>query len=239
MTRLVWDPLQAPPVKLGLDRGVLYFKNHPVRVWNGLSKVTEKSDDSEISEGYFDGQKFKQQRTPNSFAATVEAYTYPEELETGDSFDLSYRVSLDTGYEIHLVYNAGAVFQDEVWGSIGFDPTITPFSWDLATVPVQVDHYRATGHVLINSNYTHPTVLTQIEDILYGTNTTVPEMPTIPEILAIFDAYATFVVVDNGDGTCTVTGPDSWFNQIDATTWQITSPSIDILDTDSLTIRSW
>jgi hypothetical protein len=239
MTRLVWDSTQAPPVKLGLDRGVLYFKNHPVRVWNGLSKVTEKTDDSTVNEGYYDGRKFAQQRTPDSFSATVEAFTYPDELETGDVFDLSYRVTLETGYEIHIVYNAIAIFQDEVWGSLGFDPTITPFSWDVHTVPVRLDDYRATAHLVINSNHVDVNAMVLLENLLYGTSTTQPEVPPIQEILDIFEAHAIFTVVDNGDGTWTATGPDEWFSMLDATTFQITTPSAEMLDTDTYQIRSW
>jgi hypothetical protein len=238
MTRLTWDPKAAPPVRTGISKGVLYFRSYPVQVWNGLSSVVEK-DDSAITEGYFDGQKFIQVGTPSSYSATVDAYTYPTDLESRDVFDLSYRVELDTGYELHVVYNAVARVNDKDYETLGGDISTATFSWDISTIPVAVNDYRATAHLVINSNNVVANALSQVEDLLYGTNTTNPRMPTITEIFAIFEANAVFVVVDNGDGSWTATGPDSWFTMLDATTFQIVTPSAEYLDPETYRIRSW
>lgn len=239
MTRLTWDPTQAPPVRLGLSRGVLYFRSHPIQVWNGLSSISEKSDDSSITEGYFDGQKFAQVGAPSSFSATAQAYTYPPDLESGDVFDLSYRVELDTGYELHIVYNAVASFNDEALITLSSDVDPTLFSWDIATVPVKLDEYRATAHIVIDSNYADPTALQLVEDFLYGTAFSDPEIVSIQDIFAIFEANAIFTVVDNGDGTWTATGPSDWITMIDATTFQIVTPSAEYVDANTYRIRSW
>lgn len=238
MTKLVWDPLQAPSVKSGLDRGVLYLRSYAPMVWNGISAVTEKSE-SDLVEGYFDGQKYAYQRPPETFRATVEAYTYPYQLDLVSQFDLSYRVALTTGYEIHLVYNAVALPGNPAHVSINPQADAIKFSWDIATVPVSIDQYRSTAHLVINSNYTDAVVLGLIENLLYGTVSTAPSMPTAAQIFAIFEAHATFVIVDLGDGTFTATGPDSWFTSIDSTTMDITTPSVEVLDSESYRIRSW
>jgi hypothetical protein len=239
MTKLVWDPEQAPPIKRGVDRGVLYFRSYGPKVWNGLEMVNEKPGDWAIVEGYYDGQKFAHIGSPESYSATIDSYTYPDELESGDVFDLSYRVSLETGYELHIVWNAEARETDVAMTSLGSDAEAESFSWDVSTIPNRFDFYRATAHILINSTNAPAGALEQIEDLLYGTTTTSPSIPSIEDIFAIFDAYAVFIVTDNGDGTWTATGPDSWFQTVDATTVIITTPSVDFINSEAYLIRSW
>lgn len=239
MSKLVWDPNLAPPIKRGVDRGVLYFRSYGPKVWNGLENVIEKADDTEQVVRYFDGQKFVQTRTPESFSATVEAYTFPDELASWDIFDFAYRVSMETGYELHIVYNAEAYVNEVVSSSLGGDVSTESFSWEISTVPQAFDGYRSTAHIYMNSNDIEPAALQQIEDHLYGTDTVAPAIMPIEDILTILDSYAVFIVTDNGDGTWTATGPDSWFQTIDATTVIITTPSIDIIDSESYLIRSW
>lgn len=239
MTKLTWDPLQAPPVRLGLSRGVLYFRSHPIQVWNGLASVDEKVDDSTITERYFDGQKFTQVGGPTSFAATAQAYTYPPDLESGDVFDLSYRVELDTGYELHIVYNAQAKFNDKDLTTLSSDVDPMLFQWDISTVPVRMDEYRATAHIVIDSNQAEPGALQLVEDFLYGTSSSDPEILTIQDLFAIFEANAVFTVVDNEDGTWTATGPSDWITMVDATTFQIVTPSAEYVDANTYRIRSW
>lgn len=240
MTRLTWNPLEAEPVKLGLDQGVLYFRSYPVQVWNGLRHVVEEKD-GDLSHIYYDGQKVMQVRTPDAYSAQAEAYTYPDALESGDMFDLSYRVTLDQGYELHIVYNVRARFRDESWDSLSNNIAGTLFLWDLASVPVQIDDIRASAHLVINSNHADPEALALIENTIYGTNTSDPIMLSLEQILAIFEAHAIFVVVDHGDGTWTATGPDDWFEMLDSTTFQIDVPYevAHYLDASTYTLRTW
>lgn len=227
-----------PYISTGLDRGVVYFRSYPPAAWSGLSKVEEKGE-TESYVSYFDGQMFVQQRSADPFAGSIEAYSYPENLDNHDIFDLTYRVTLETGYEIHLVYNVTAVLQQVYRPSVNSSADLDPFGWDFSTIPVEFNLIRAASHFVINSNYADSRALGTIESMLYGTTTSDPVMPEISEILGIFDPYCVFVVTDNGDGTWTATGPDSWFNSVDATTVEITTQSVDYVDDERYIIRSW
>lgn len=238
MSKLVWDDLLSQLVTTGVDKGVLYSSDGTVHVWNGLIAVTEKADNAELAEFYYDGQKYTNLRTPESFQATVEAYTYPWEFN-GRNFGLTYRVNLDKGYELHLVYNASAVPSDESHTTLADNVDAITFSWDIWTIPEQIDSKRAAAHFVINSANTYPNVLSALEDLLYGTFSLDPRFPSVAEVIAIFELGAVFRVIDNGDGTWTATGPDSWFEQVDPTTFRITTPSVETLDDNSYQIRSW
>jgi hypothetical protein len=74
---------------------------------------------------------------------------------------------------------------------------------------------------------------------LYGVEGVDPRLPSGVEVINLFDLLALFRIIDNGDGTWTAIGPDSWFETIDSTTVDITTPSIEFMDEESYQIRSW
>ena len=129
MSRLQWDQSSEKVYELGVDRGVVFPPVGEGFVWNGLVSVNETPDGGEFSAYYMDGDPYYIQAQPDNFAATIEAYTYPQGLEpfigettgaggitytgqTKGSFGLSYRTLIGIGdsglmeYKIHLVYNA-------------------------------------------------------------------------------------------------------------------------------------
>jgi len=237
MTRLNWDVLSERLYRSGVDHGVLYFAGKAV-VWSGLTSVNEQSPTDSPEVQFYDGQKYVVQQTPIGFTAEVEALTYPAELDEYDSFGFSYRNQLDPGYEMHIVYNASFSPQDDQHQSLTDQSELAPFKWVITSIPTQIDSLRATAHIVVDSNNANSSALSALEDLLYGTKTTMPRLPTIPEIMTLWESLGSFLVVDNHDGTYTITGPDSWFN-VSGTTIDITSPSIDILDPDRYQIRSW
>src|SRR5690606_7361200 len=85
---------------------------------------------------------------------------------------------------------------------------LSVLEWELSTTPVPIPGYSSTSHLMINSLTTHPDVLATIEDELYGTEGTIPRLPSVTEILSLFDSHAIFTVVDNGDHSYTISGPD-------------------------------
>jgi len=236
MTKLTW---RTPSISSGVDKGVLYSASSAPVAWSGITNVTEKPVDDDLTISYFDGQKYVQHRSSESFEATVEAYSYPSVMDEHGVFNFTYRVLRDDGYEIHLVYNAKAVISDESWSTLNSETDLLVFSWDISTIPTPLTQYRSTSHLIVDSAHSDPLAIAEIENKLYGTSLTDPTMPTMAEMLAIFDKYKIFTIVDNGDGTWTATGPDSWFTTIDSTTVQINSPSIETLDENSYRIRSW
>lgn len=240
MSRLEWDALDSRTFRSGVDRGVIYPRTVPPVVWNGLTKVVEKTTDSGQTVSFYDGKKYMQLAMPESFAASVEAVTYPDELDVDDEIDFSYRTMVSDGYELHLVYNASLVPGQFDYSSDNSNASYTPFSWDLTTVPERLDNARACAHIIINSWETTPDILSAVEGLLYGVEGMAqPRVPHLSELIDMFEAGALFKVVDNGDGTWTATGPDSMITMLDTTTFEIDSPSGIYLDAVTYKLSTW
>jgi hypothetical protein len=238
MTRLVWDSFEDKTIRYGVEKGVLYPISSRGVAWNGLVSVDEIPTDGELKINYFDGQKYTQEQSPEGFAATIESYTFPEELLEPVRFGLAYQVIHNTGYELHLVYNAKITMSDDPYSSVNALPDPSLFKWNVATYPEQIIGARATSHVIIDSNSTYRDVLTAVEAILYGDEGD-PRLPGMKELLEIFGSLGIFIVVDNGDGTWTANGPDEWIQMLDSTTFQINTPSAYFVDANTYKIDSW
>lgn len=81
--KIVWDAAGAKLYEAGVDRGVLYPQDasgtYPLGVaWNGLTAVTEKPSGAEPSPKFADNIKYLNLMSAEEFAATIEAFTYPE-----------------------------------------------------------------------------------------------------------------------------------------------------------------
>lgn len=163
---LVWDAVGARKFETGVDRGVLYPQEkgtYPAGyAWNGLSAVTEKPSGAESTAIYADNMKYLNLLSNEDFAASVEAYTYPEEFApcNGESqpvpglritqqnrkaFGMSYRTLIgndtegtDFGYLIHLVYGANAAPSEKNNQTVNESPEATTMSWELSTTPVAI-----------------------------------------------------------------------------------------------------
>lgn len=240
MSRLVWDSLESAVFRSGVDRGVVFPRTVPPTVWNGLVSVSEKTTDAGQTEAYYDGYKYVKTVGPESFAASVEAITYPEALDVDDEFDLSYRTLVNDGYELHLVYNAALRPAELNYASADSNLSLSTFKWDMSTIPERLDTARACAHIVISSSDTAPDVLTAVEGLIYGVDgINPPRIPHLPELIDMFEAGAIFKVIDNGDGTWTATGPDSMIEMLDSTTFQITSPSAIYLDAATYKLSTW
>jgi hypothetical protein len=91
---------------------------------------------------------------------------------------------------------------------------------------------------VIDSRYTDPDILALIEDKLYGSETDPSGLPTVDELIAIYDTISGLVVTDNGDGTWTATAPNDVIRMLDDTTFEVTAATAVFLDTDSYTLSS-
>ena len=224
MTKLTWSNPSDRIFETGLDRGVLYPNTGSAVAWNGLTSVDESGGESAAAY-YIDGRPFLHLPKPKEFSATIKAFTYPDafseimgaaeaapgmylDSQMGDSFGLSYRTligdgntGLEAGYKIHLVYNATVSPPPVLYSSLSDSVNPIEFSWEVQAVPVAVEGYRATAHVMIDTRNMDPTKLETLEAILYGdgsTNASLPDPQTIFDVLTFGD---TIVIVDNGDGT--------------------------------------
>lgn len=124
------------------------------------------------------------------------------------SFGLCYRTRVgndldgtDLGYKIHLIYNATAKPSEKAYATINDSPEAITFSWELTTIPIPVEgtnpvtgkEYKPTAQLTIDSTKVDATKLAQLEDLLYGTSGTDPQLPTPTEVIALFGAGVTEV----------------------------------------------
>lgn len=241
--RLSWD---RPGEKLyftGVDRGVFYPQSGMGVPWNGLVSVDENSESSDQSIIYIDGEQIINQVDIGDFSATIGAFTYPDEFTPYDGysqsrysaqvrrqFGLSYRTflgddttELGSRYLLHIVYNCLVKPSMRDNDSLNDSSDISLFSWDLKTTPVAFPYDRPTSHLYIDSATVIPEVLTAIENILYGFDGGDARLPSLSELLGIFEANALFIVLNNGDGTATVTGSDGavYADSVDPTLWTL------------------
>lgn len=200
MAKLVWDADSKRLYETGVDHGVLYVKNtdgtYPKGVaWNGLTAVTESPSGAEATPLYADNIKYLNLRSAEEFGATIEAYTYPDEFGVCDGsaelakgvqigqqarkmFGLSYRTKVgndtdgeDYGYKLHLIYGCDAAPSERGYQTINDSPSAITFSWTVSTTPVNVDGFKPTASLTIDSTKVDPTKLKALEDILYGSDT--------------------------------------------------------------------
>lgn len=213
MARLVWDKTGERFYETGVRQGVLYPMvdgAYPKGVaWNGLTAVTESPSGAESTALYADDIKYLNLRSTEEFGATIEAYTYPKEFEECDgsaelaagvtigqqprkSFGLSYRTALGNdvenenhGYKLHLIYGATASPSEKAYATISDSPEAITFSWEVTTVPVNVEGFKPTALLTIDSTKVDPAKLAALEDILYGKAETEARLPMPDEIATL------------------------------------------------------
>lgn len=232
MTRLTWETREY---ENGVDQGV-FFGPDGAEAWNGLVSVAENTPDIRTRVVYIDGTKTVNQRAEDSFSGTIEAYTYPPALENKRLvFGLSYRVKTADSYKIHLVYNCVAHFSAHTYQMEQYDP----FSIDFTTTPVSIFDSKPSAHLVVDAKAAAPDALARFEELLYGSAELNPTFPLPDDVLTIFDDNALVKVIDNGDGTFTIDGPDDLVDMLDATEFEAYSPVAVYVDTDTYTIRSF
>lgn len=185
MPKLVWDAAGQHLYETGIDQGVLYLQDsngaYPEGVaWNGLTAVTESPSGAEATDLYADNIKYLSLRSAETFGATIEAFTYPDEFGECDgtaepvdgvklgqqnrkAFGLCYRTIIgnDTdlnnhGYKLHLIYGATAAPSEKAYNTVNDSPEAITFSWEISTVPAAVSkignvEYKPTACIVIDS----------------------------------------------------------------------------------------
>lgn len=216
MATLTWDVQGERYYETGVSKGVLYpFKEGKYSkgvAWNGLTAVNESPSGAEPTPLYADNIKYLNLLSNEEFAATVEAYTYPDEFAECDGsaelavgvsvgqqkripFGLSYVTKLgndtdgqDHGYKIHLIYGALAKPSQKNYATINDNPEAITFSWELSTTPVAVPNMKPTACITIDSKKVTPENLKKIEDKLYGTASEEATLPTPAELAELIAA---------------------------------------------------
>lgn len=114
-------------------------------------------------------------------------------------FGLAFVTQIDNdqhveGYKLHLIWNATASPSDRSYTTIGDSQDAINLSWEFSTTATPIDNFKAgatTSLITIDTTKlteTQKTILTTLEDKLYGTDETEPELPTPDEVIAMFAA---------------------------------------------------
>lgn len=245
MSRISWGDVGSRYYENGVDRGVLYVGEADGVPWNGLTGVTENVTGGAAQPFYIDGEKYLNKAAREEYSSTITAYTYPDQFEACDGtspvrqgffatnqkrqpFGLTYRtqvgndISPTVGYKIHLIYGALASPSSKSYKTISTEQDPDDFSWTITTLPPAISGFKRTSHFIVDSREIDPTTLSAIEDILYGSDSTSPRLPTVTEIIDLIDTGDHLTVTDNGDGTFSMSAPDAALVMLDINNFQIT-----------------
>lgn len=217
MPKLTWDNTGERIFETGVKQGVLYpiqsdGKYTKGVAWNGLTAVTESPSGAEATALYADDIKYLNLLSNEEFGATIEAYTYPDEFAECDGsaelatgvmigqqkrkiFGLCYRTTIgndvegnDYGYKLHLVYGCLAAPSEKGYSTINDNPDAITFSWEVSTTPVNVEGFKPTSQITIDSTKADPTKLAALEAVLYGGAETEAKLPLPDEVATLMSA---------------------------------------------------
>lgn len=238
MAVLTWDGTGEKKFETGVDHGVLYLLNTTNGLydtgfaWNGLTAVNEKPGGAAANPQFADNIKYLNLLSAETFAGTIQAFTFPPEFEACDGIDapatgvavgqqgratfgLCYRtkvgndLSSDLGFKLHLVYGALAAPSEKDFSTINDSPTATQFSWDINCTPAAATNLNPTCLIVIDSTEVDSAALAALEAFLYGTGGSDPSLPPPDSVIALFTGSITHITLTapTFDGAHTITIP--------------------------------
>lgn len=209
MPRLVWGAAGERFYEAGVDRVVLYPSGGTAAPWNGVQSITERNVGGEAKPVYNDGYKVSNLLSAEEFEATIQAFSAPAAFSECDgirgvyqgifvtnqprkSFGLAYRTrkgndtqGVELGYKIHLVYGVMATPSERNNQTVGESLEPMELSWDLVTTPALLSGFKPTSHYIIDTTVMSKSRVSAIEDVLYGTALTYPQLPTPIQLLTL------------------------------------------------------
>ena len=222
MAKLTWDNTGERFYETGVKNVALYvFDNTSGQkkykdgvAWNGVTAISESPSGAEPTALYADDKKYLNLLSAEEFAASIEAYTYPDEFAECDGsaslaegftigqqarskFALAYKTTIGNdeagnslGYKLHIIYNCLAAPSEKAYNTINDSPEAITFSWEISTTPVTftIDGKEySTACITIDSRTANPTKLAALETKLFG-GTEPDSKPTLALPNEIYDA---------------------------------------------------
>ena len=217
MARLTWHNSGTRKYEVGVKNGVLYPIGDDGQystgvAWNGLSAVNESPSGAEETKIYADDIKYLGLMSAEEYAATIEAYYYPDEFaecngekelvdgvtigqQPRKKFGFSYVSTIGNevqgenyGYMLHLVYGCVASPSERNHQTINDSPEAITFSWEIQTTPVTVEGFKPTSIITVDSTkfttVSDKAKLTALENKLYGTQAEDPYLPLPAEVFS-------------------------------------------------------
>ena len=212
MAKLVWDQSGQREFEAGVRNVVLFpmgSNGYEAGVaWNGVTSINENPGGADITDLYADDIKYASLRAAETFACTIEAYTYPDEWnecdgsaeaatgvfigqQTRKAFGLVYRTEigddahpgLDKGYKLHIIYNSTAAPSSRGYSTINDNPDAITFSWEATSTPVECgEDHKAVSTIVIDSTKANSDKLKALEKKLFGdtnADATLPDPATV------------------------------------------------------------
>lgn len=168
MAKLKFDEAGKRFYETGVSDVVLFVKDSSGYgegvAWNGVTGVTQSPSGAEPTALYADNIKYLNLISVEEFAATIEAYTYPDAFAVCDgsaaidsdfpgvvlgqqprkSFALAYKTKVGTdedsekGFKFHVIYGCFAAPSERSYATVNDSPEAITFSWSISTTPVEV-----------------------------------------------------------------------------------------------------
>lgn len=221
MSKINWGSLVDRQYETGVDRGVLYLFGETGVPWDGLISVDETTVGGDVEIVYFDGVAQSVIVSNEDFSASISSFGTPEKMDLclgfrslapglivpnqpRTYFNFTYRtlignaaVGTEYGYKIHLVYNAKTGSSGKSYKTLGSSTTsLDQTDLNIYCVPPDASTYKPTSHFILNSRTVDPYLLSSVEDILYGTLSTDPRMPSQEELLLLFGSQVSETVIE-------------------------------------------
>ena len=222
MAKLTWDNTGERFYETGVKNVALYVfdntsgqKKYKAGVaWNGVTAISESPSGAEPTALYADDKKYLNLLSAEEFAASIEAYTYPDEFAECDGsaslaegftigqqarskFALAYKTTIGNdeagnslGYKLHIIYNCLAAPSEKAYNTINDSPEAITFSWEISTTPVTFTvngQEYSTACVTIDSRTADKSKLEALETKLFG-GTEPNSEPTLVLPNEIYDA---------------------------------------------------
>ena len=203
MAKLIWDNTGKRFYETGVKNVALYVfdntsgakKYKDGVAWNGVTAISESPSGAEPTALYADDKKYLNLLSAEEFAASIEAYTYPDEFAECDGsaslaegftigqqarskFALAYKTTIGNdeagnslGYKLHIIYNCLAAPSEKAYNTINDSPEAITFSWEISTTPVTftIDGKEySTACITIDSRTADPSKLATLETKLFG-----------------------------------------------------------------------
>lgn len=213
-----WDEAGKKTYETGVDRGVMYPQTagaYPQGyAWNGLTAFNKSPSGAEPTALWANNAKWLTLMSAEEFAATIEAYTYPDEFgaclgyadldgiegvsvgqQDRSAFGLCVRTLIGNdeknnnyGYKLHLVYGCLASPSETSYATVNDSPEVDPMSFELSTTPVAVSGMKPTAYLCIDSTKVDKAKLAALESVLYGSGETAARLPLPDEIAELMAA---------------------------------------------------
>ena len=217
MAKLIFDEVGKRFYETGVSKGVLFVQDeagaYPKGVaWNGITAVNESPTGAEANDQYADNMKYLSLTAAENFEGTIEAFYSPSEFDVCDgmaqvapgvnahqqnrkAFGFAYQSIIgndikqnDYGTKLHLWYGCKAAPTERANATVNDSPDPANPSWSITSTPVDVPGYRPTSVLTIDSTKATPAKWKALLDIIYGTESTEPYLPTPAQVIALMKA---------------------------------------------------